>query len=75
MRSFEMIGEIENSCSNNQMRDVFFEEVDCDSPAEYVRSLHAGKNVEITQEEKSDGSIVVYVNIEGLIQKYIFTEI
>ena len=75
MRSYEMIREIENSCSNNQMRDVFFEEVDCESPMEYVRSLHAGKNIELTQEEKSDGSVVVYVNIEGLIQKYIFTEI
>lgn len=75
MRSYEVIREIENSCSNNQMRDVFFDEVDCDDPVAYVKSLHAGKIMEIAEDHKPDGSLVIYVTIGNVTQKYIFTEI
>ena len=75
MREYEVIREIENSCSNNQMRDVFFEEIECESPVDYVRSQHAGKGITITTDEKADGSLVVYVSADKLTQKYIFTEI
>ena len=72
---YEIIKDIKNSCSNNQMRDVFFDEVDCESPVEYVRSLHAGKNMEITEEPKEDGGVVIYLTIDNLTQKYLFTPI
>ena len=36
MAEYELVREIKNLCRNNQMRDVFFEEVTCDDPAEYV---------------------------------------
>ena len=75
MRSYEVIREIENSCSNNQMRDVLFDEVECESPVEYVKSLHAGKTMEILEDRKPDGSLVIYVTIGNVTQKYIFTEI
>ena len=29
---YELVHEIQNLCRNNQMRDVFFEEVECDEP-------------------------------------------
>ena len=29
---YELVHEIQNLCRNNQMRDVFFEEVECDDP-------------------------------------------
>ena len=38
MAEYELIHEIKNLCRNNQMRDVFFEEVECDDPVEYVRA-------------------------------------
>ncbi len=75
MRSYEVIREIENSCGNNQMRDVFFDEIECESPVEYVRAQHAGKKIEITTDEKPDGSLIVYLTVDKLTQKYIFTEI
>ena len=75
MREYEVIREIENSCGNNQMRDVFFDEIQCESPAEYVRSLHAGKNMELTEEKKDDGGVIIYLTIDNLTQKYLFTPI
>ena len=37
MPEFELVHEIQNLCRNNQMRDVFFEEVTCEDPESYVR--------------------------------------
>ena len=36
---YEMVREILNSCPNNQMRDVSFQEVDTDDPEAYVREM------------------------------------
>lgn len=75
MKQYEMVHEIENQCSRNQMRDVFFEEVETDDPAAYVRSLLAGKSVELTVDEVAPGKINVYADVSGLTQKFLFTEI
>ena len=32
MAEYELVYEIKNLCRNNQMRDVFFEDVECDDP-------------------------------------------
>ena len=32
MKEYELVHEIKNSCPNNQMRDIFFEEIECDDP-------------------------------------------
>ena len=45
MAEYELVREIQNLCPNNQMRDVFFEEVETDDPASYVRGLLKGKAV------------------------------
>ena len=37
MAEYELVYEIKNLCRNNQMRDVFFEEVECDDPEAYLR--------------------------------------
>lgn len=75
MKQYEMVHEIENQCSRNQMRDVFFEEVETDDPVAYVRSLLAGKSVELTVDEVAPGKINVYADVSGLTQKFLFTEI
>ena len=36
MAEYEMVREIKNLCPNNQMRDIFFEEVETDDPETYV---------------------------------------
>lgn len=75
MKQYEMVHEIENQCSRNQMRDVVFEEVETDDPAAYVRSLLEGKSVELTVDEVAPGRINVYADVSGLTQKFLFTEI
>lgn len=75
MREYELVREIQNLCRNNQMRDVFFEEVETDDPEDYVRRLLKGDKVELTTDTRSDGSVTVYASCDGLTQKFIFTPI
>ena len=48
MAQYELVHEIQNLCPNNQMRDIFFKEVETDDPQEYVRQFLKGKIVELT---------------------------
>ena len=48
MPEFELVHEIQNLCRNNQMRDVFFEEVTCEDPESYVRGLLKGKDIPLS---------------------------
>ena len=73
MAEYEMVREIKNLCRNNQMRDVFFEEVQTDSPEDYVRTLLKGKYVSVTSDSRADGTVTVYASCDGLTQKFIFT--
>jgi len=75
MAEYELVREIQNLCRNNQMRDVFFEEVETDDPEGYVRSLLKGKAVSITCDVRGDGGVTVYADCDGLTQKFIFTPI
>ena len=72
---YEMVHEIKNLCRNNQMRDVFFEEVECGDPETYVRNLLKGKEVELTVEKGTGGAVTVHAVVDGLIQKFVFTPI
>lgn len=70
---YEVVREIQNLCPNNQMRDIFFEEVETDDPEGYVRSCLKG-NVEIvTAEQGQAGQVTVYASCDGLNQKFVFT--
>ena len=75
MAQYELVREIQNLCRNNQMRDVFFQEVETDNPLEYVRGLLKSNSAELIEDRKSDGSVTVYASCEGLTQKFIFTPI
>ena len=75
MKEYEVIHEIPNQCSNNQMRDVFFEEIECESPVEYVKNQLAGKEVSITVEEQEGGNCIIFAETAGLTHRYSFTEI
>lgn len=70
---YEVVREIPNCCKNNQMRDVFFEEVECDDPVAYVRQTVKGEISRITTEPLPDGSLRVFVDAAGLFQKFTFT--
>ena len=75
MKEYEMVREIKNLCPNNQMRDIFFDEVQTDDPAEYVRAFLKGKAVEVTAEPGENGAVTVHATCDGLIQKFVFTPI
>lgn len=72
---YEVVREIPNLCRNNQMRDVFFDEVETEDPAEYVRKFLKQEQIELSVDPKPDGAMIVYAVADGLTQKFIFTPI
>ena len=75
MAEYEMVREIKNLCRNNQMRDIFFEEVDCQDPVSYVRELVKGREVELSPEYGPGGTVTVHAVVDGVIQRFVFTPI
>ena len=73
MAEYEVVREIQNSCSGNQMRDVFFDEVETDDPEGYVRALLKGDVDELTVERVDDGNLTIFASSHGLRQKFLFT--
>ena len=72
---YELVHEIKNHCPNNQMRDIFIEEVETDDPAQYVRDFLKGKAVSVSAEEGTAGAVTVYADCDGLIQEFVFTPV
>ncbi len=70
---YELIREIFNLCSNNQMRDVFVSEVTTDDPDAVARSFCTGSEIELTKELCADGVIVFHLSVDGLRQRLTFT--
>ena len=70
---YEMIREIFNQCSGNQMRDVFISDVTTDDPYQYVQDLLEGKEVHLEKAEYADGSVIIDADIAGLRQRFSFT--
>ena len=64
MQSYEVVREVENQCANNQMRDIFFEEIETDDP-----------DVEMSVDKKENGDLTVFVTSGGVTQKFLFTKI
>ena len=75
MAEYELVHEIKNLCRNNQMRDIFFEEVETDDPVSYVKEFLKGKAVSVSSEAGEKGVVTVYADCDGLIQKFIFTPV
>ena len=75
MAEYEVVREVQNLCGNNQMRDVFFEEIETDDPVGWVRGLIKGKQVELTVDEKENGDLTVYIVCGGVSQKILMTRL
>ena len=73
MREYEMVREIKNLCPNNQMRDIFFDEVQTDDPVAYVKSFLKGKALNVTAQTCAGGVVTVHADCDGLLQKFVFT--
>ena len=70
---YELIREIFNQCSNNQMRDVFISSVETEDPGEHVRNMLKGKTVQIERDDLPDGTVIIDADIAGLRQRFTFS--
>ena len=75
MAEYEVVREVKNQCPNNQMRDIFFEDVECDDPEKYVRSILSGREVELSVEPGCGGAVTVHAVADGIVQRFVFTPI
>ena len=75
MREYELVHEIQNLCRNNQMRDIFFEEVSCEDPVAYLRSRLAGHKLELAVDPGASGAVTIHALVDGQMEKYVFTPI
>ncbi|MGI6007202.1 MAG: hypothetical protein ACOX8E_06890 [Ruminococcus sp.] len=75
MKSYEVIWEIFNQCANNQMRDVFFDEIETDNPEEYVKHKFKDKVLQYDITDHKDGTVIFDITTSGIKQRMTFTEI
>ena len=75
MQSYEVVREVENQCANNQMRDIFCEEIETDDPVGWLRGFVKGRDVEMSVDKKENGDLTVFVTSGGVTQKFLFTKI
>ena len=75
MKEYEAVWEIFNSCANNQMRDVFFEELELEDPEQYIIEKLKDKELKYEKSVHEDGTILFDITTSGIRQRYSFTEI
>ena len=75
MKEYEVVHEIFNECANNQMRDIFFEEIETDDPVGWLRGFVKGRDVEMSVDKKENGDLTVYAVSGGVSQKFLMTRI
>lgn len=75
MQEYEAVREIFNRCSNNQMRDVFIEEIACDDLEAYVKAMYKDKVLEYDKTVLADGTVIFDIMTSGIKQRYTFTPV
>ena len=68
-KEYETVWEIFNECANNQMRDVFFDEIETDDPEAYIRQKFPDKNLKYEKTVEADGSLVFDIETSGIRQR------
>ena len=71
---YELIREIFNHCSRNQMRDVFVSEVETDDPDAVIREYLVGGDITVDKHCSDSGVLIYDVMIDGLRQRFSLTE-
>jgi hypothetical protein len=70
---YELVREIFNLCSGNQMRDVFVSRVESGDLDEYVQQYLVGGDVRCETSVDDGGSVIYDIEIDGLKQRLSFT--
>lgn len=71
---YEMVREIFNECSNNQMRDVFISNIETEDLDSIIAPYRTGKNIQEQRTVQPDGTIVYDIVADGLHQRISFSE-
>ena len=75
MKCYETVWEIFNKCANNQMREVFIEELEIEDIDAFLQEKFKGKEVTFDKTVQPDGTIVYDIIASGIKERYSFTEI
>jgi predicted RNA-binding protein len=75
VKRYEMIREIFNNCSGNQMRDVDVQEIETDDVDAYLAGLYQGEHFTSARSVSGKGAVVFDIDASGLAQRVSFTEI
>ena len=76
MAKYELIRDITNQCSGNQMRDVFIDELDICDPLSYIKEqLKSAKNLQLEESHPSADVTIVDAISDGLKERYTFTRL
>jgi hypothetical protein len=75
MKKYEMIREIFNSCSGNQMRDVHISVVETDDVEDYVRVFLDDPRASVERSVDPGGAVIFDIEVSGLRQRIGFSEI
>ena len=75
MKEYELIREIFNECSRNQMRDVFISEIETDDIDKVVKEYTVGTVVTCEKTVVNDVTTVYDTVVDGIKQRLTFTEI
>lgn len=75
MKCYEIVWEIFNQCANNQMRDVFIEEIEIEDIESYLQEKFKGKEVTFERTDMPDGTIIYDITASGMKERCSFTEI
>jgi hypothetical protein len=73
MKCYETVWEIFNQCANNQMRDVFFDEIEIDDPETFIQHKFKDKCLTYEKEVLADGTLIFHIDASGIRQRYTFT--
>lgn len=74
-KCYETVWEIFNECANNQMRDIFIDEIETDDTDAYVRSKIKDQDLTWEKTILEDGTIVYDIDATGTKERFSFTEI
>ena len=77
VREYETVWEIFNECANNQMRDVFIDEVELeeDGLEDFLRRKFRDKTVTFEKTVQDNGTVLFDIDASGIRQRYSFTPI
>ncbi|MDR2803298.1 MAG: hypothetical protein LBB22_03290 [Treponema sp.] len=71
--TYELIREIFNKCSGNQMRDVFVSEIETDNLDDYVKTYFDGTEINCEKSLTKNGGIVYNIVTDNLRQRLTFS--